>query len=284
MALGRRTWTPGPLRCCSCDRALDVRRQGDAANAGAAVLPDVPGAVCDACLAHVEGLAVADLRVPAAVHMLQTGDFEVRTADAAQFFLDLFGWEPAVVAAAALRLHADGKPRDAYHLLAAAASAAPSAARYLAVERAALLLLDGETGKAHDLLAATTEDDHPCWHLHHGALAHSVGRPDAAAGHWRRQVEIRPEEPLGWQTLGFYLLQERDDAAAAEAVYRQACTAFPRHQEFRAWLGEAIHRQGRPQEALAELEAARALEPIDQTFTDGLEQLIRQIRNREGTA
>jgi len=257
-----------------------VRRGADTADAGAAVLPHVPGAVCDACLPHVDGLAVAELRAEAAASLLQTADFETRTPEAAQFFLDLFGWVPVVVAAAALRLHADGKPHDAYALLDAAAAAGP--APFFRVEKAALLLLDGETGQAHDLLLATGPDDHPCWHLHRGTLAHAVGRPDAAAEHWRQQIATRPDQPLGWQTLGFYLLQQQGDLAAAEDLYRRACAEFPRHQEFRAWLGDALQRQGRAREALAELEAALALEQVDAEFAAGIEETVARLRTEQG--
>lgn len=270
-------WEPGAVRCCACERPLEVTRTGDAVSAGAGILPSVPGAVCDGCLAHADGLAVADLRAPAAVHILVAQEFERRTVTAVQALLDLYGWEPEVVSAGALRLHADGKARDAYRLLDAAAAAAADGGYYL-VEKAALLMLDGETGRAHDLLLETDADDHPRWHLVRGNLAHAVGRPDAAREHWREQVQANPEEPLGWQTLGWHLLHEQQDATAAAACFSGACGIFPQHQEFRAWFGEALYRQGRNAEALAELEQARALEPVDAEFSRGLDALLAEVR------
>jgi tetratricopeptide (TPR) repeat protein len=236
----RRQWQPGDLRCCSCDANLVVTRQADTVTAGAAILPGVPGAVCERCLPLVEGLAVQDLKAAAAATMLCEAPFEARTEPAVQFFLDLYGWQPDVVAGGAMRLHADGRPAAAYRLLDGAMAAAP--AGFYQVERAALLLLDGETGKAHDQLLATGPDDHPCWHLHRGTLAYSVGRADAACEHWRLQTEARPDHVAGWQTLAYYLLFQAGDVAAAAELLERATALFPDHPELGQWLAEARER------------------------------------------
>ncbi len=263
--------------CCGCGRPLAADRSGDAVTAGAGFLPAVPGAVCPTCVDLAEGPVLADLRAPAAAHILMAQEFERPTAQAVQAVLDLYAWDPDVVAAGARRLHADGKAGQARRLLEDAAAASDDPGFYL-VEQASLLLLDGQLGQAHDLLLETLPEDHPRWHLLRGNLAHAVGHADAAREHWREQVQASPEEPLGWQTLGFHLLHERDDPAAAAACFQGACGMFPRHQEFHTWLGEALWRQGRPQEALAALEQARGLEPVDAEFTRGLEALIAEVR------
>jgi tetratricopeptide (TPR) repeat protein len=243
MVLGRQTWQPGPLRCCGCERVLEAVHGPDTVSAGAGIVPQLPGAVCARCLPVTAGPVVADLKALAAAQMLQSLAFELRTDAAVQFFLDLFGWQRDVAASGALRLHADGKPGRAYDLLKAAASSGQAA--FFQVERAALLLLDGETGQAHELLLATGPQDHPCWHLHRGTLAYSVGRPEAALEHWRLQIASRPDQPLGWQTLGFYLLHEAGDLPAAVSHFAEAAAAFPDQPEFRAWLAEAEARLAR---------------------------------------
>lgn len=48
--------------------------------------------------------------------------------------------------------------------------------------------------------------------------------------------------------------------------------------EFRAWLGNALFRQERHQEALTELEASRFLDPIDEEFRDQVNGFIEQVR------
>ena len=237
VALGRTRPLPGLLYCCSCARGLETVRSADSASAGAGILPHVPGAVCQACLSLVEGPAVTDLKAAAAAQMLQSLDFEVRPEHAAQFFLDLFGWNAEVVASGAMRLHADGKSGLAYRFLQAALEA--TGLRWFMVEEATLRMLDGETGRAHDLLLATGPEDHPCWHLHRGTLAYSVGRPDAALEFWRQQVEARPDQLLGWQTLGFYLLHEKGEPQAAVRHFEQAGRHFPGHPEFLNLLEEA---------------------------------------------
>jgi tetratricopeptide (TPR) repeat protein len=237
MIRGRRHWEPGQLLCSGCDDPVSSSLADGAVTAGAAIMPGIPGVVCERCLLLAEGLAVQDLKALAAADMLLHNEFELRSEPAVQVFLDLFGWHPEVIACGAMRLHADGKPAAAYALLEAAAQAGPAA--YFQVERAALLLLDGETGRAHDLLLATGPGDHPCWHLHRGALAWSVGRPEAALEHWRLQVAERPDQIVGWQTLAHVLLQDPQQRAAAVDLLERACAAFPEHHEFAAWYEDA---------------------------------------------
>lgn len=240
MIFAGQRWQPEDLRCSGCDAHLTVQRREGTAAAGAGILPDIPGAVCESCLPLAAGPAITDLKAAAAAGLLQSLAFESRTEKAVQFFLDLFGWQREVVASGAMRLHADGKAPAAYRLLAAAAKADPQP--YYLVEEASLRLLDGETGRAHDLLLASGAQDHPCWHLHRGTLAFSVGRGDAALEHWRSQVAERPEEPLGWQTLGYHLLQDLGDLPAAIRHFQQAVERFPRHPEFADWLRQAQER------------------------------------------
>jgi tetratricopeptide (TPR) repeat protein len=240
MALGRHRWLPGPMRCCACERPLDIVRSDNACSAGHGLLLDVPGAVCERCLPTVAGPVVTDLKATAAARLLLSLEFEIRTDRAAQFFLDLFGWQGEVVAGGAMRLHADGKADLAYRLLRDAGQAGHE--HFFMVEEAALRLLDGQSGRAHELLLEAGPEDHPCWNLHHGTLAYSVGRPDAALEHWRRQVETQPDELLGWQTLGFFLLHERSDLRAAIRHFETACRRFPDHPEFSEQLEEARSR------------------------------------------
>jgi tetratricopeptide (TPR) repeat protein len=279
MRAARHAWQPRDPRCCDCGRRIDVVRRDGSVSAGAAIMPEFPGAVCDDCVVLAEGRLVNDFKAEAAVHFLHGAAFELKTVDAVQNYLDLYGWEPVIVAAGAMRLHADGKPRDAFALLKAARG--HGSAGFYDVERAALLLVEGETGQAHDLLAATTAADHPRWHHWNGVLAHSVGRPEAAVEHWRLQLETHPEDFESWLPLGFHLMQDRQDYAAAEDHFRRAVERHPRHQEFRAWLGDALLRQGRRDEALRELEAARDLEPVDPRFAQGIAALIASIEAGE---
>jgi tetratricopeptide (TPR) repeat protein len=274
-----RSWQTREPACCSCAGAVVVERAGDTIKVADGVMPNVPGAVCPACLPVVEGLVINDVRDHAASHLLRTASFELKTIDAVQVFLDLHGWSAPVVAAGAMRLHLDGHDGDAYALLRAAAAATPDLAGWYRVEEAGLRVLDGAVGQALDLLEASNPDDHPCWHLHHGLLARSLGRTDAAEAHWRDQVRAQPDEPLGWKLLAWHHLQESEDAGAAEALLSEACERFPEAMEFRAWLGHALYRQERRGEALRELEASRRLEASDPQLAADVDTLLARIRD-----
>ena len=248
-----------------------------ALTAGAGVMPNVPGVICERCAPVAQGPLAPMLMDNQTDGMLRSAAFELETPEAVQVFLNLWGWEPLVMAGAAMRLHLDGYDSDAHSLLEAAAKGNAKHARWFQVEQASLRTMDGSYGKALDLLNETGEKDHPCWNLHHGVLAQTLGRKEAALEHWLRQVEIEPEEPMGWKVLGWYYMQESQDYSAAEALMRRAVERFPEWMEFRAWLGGALHRLGRPDEALAELRAAQSLDPIDDEFVDQVAEFIQQI-------
>lgn len=274
----KRQWRRQPVTCCACGDPLEVVRHDLALVAGAGFMPNVPGAICERCLPVAEGPVVPMLLDDATDTMLRTAAFELETPDAVQVFLDHWGWQHLVISGAAMRLHLDGYGRDAHGLLEAAGRGNRGRKPWFMVEQASLRILDGEVGQALDLLEATGEGDHPCWNLHHGLLAQSIGRKEAALEHWRRQVEVEPEEPLGWKLLSWYYMQESEDFEAAEQLMRQACERFPRWMEFRAWLGNALYRQERHQEALTELEASRFLDPIDEEFREQVNEFIEQVR------
>jgi len=277
-----RHWQLQPVTCCSCGDELTVERQDLALVAGAGFMPNVPGAICERCLPVAEGPVAMMLLDDDADSMLRTAAFELETPDAVQVFLNHWGWEPLVIAGAAMRLHLDGYGSNAFALLAAAQSGAPAKANWFKVEEASLRIHDGEVGQALDLLEATSEQDHHCWNLHHGLLAQSLGRKDAALEHWRRQVEVEPEEPMGWKLLSWYYMQESEDFTAAEQLMRDACERFPKWMEFRAWLGNALYRQDRKTEALVELEASRFLDPIDEEFREQVSEFIALVQGELG--
>jgi len=280
MSLGRRTWSPNTLKCCDCGATLKVERTEKKVAVDAAFAPGIPGAICHQCFMHIDGLKVPDVETKDAVHLIQGQDYEIKTVDAIQAWLDFFGWNAPVAGACASRLHAENKSREAYDLLKAAREHTDPG--FIDNERAMLLLIDGETGQALDLLTSTTAADHPRWHLHNGILANSVGKIEAAAEHFKLQIKDHPNEILGWSALGFHYMQEMGDYPAAESTYRQACELFPTKQEFRAWLGDALLRMDRHREALTELESSLFLEPLDERFSAGVEDLIVQIRETLG--
>jgi tetratricopeptide (TPR) repeat protein len=239
---------------------------------------NLPGAICSRCMPVVEGLVVAEVRDQAAAHLLRSADFELPSVDAVQEFLSIHGWMPEIVAGGAMRLHMDGRTHDAYGLLDQAVQAVPERAGWFATEAAGLRVMDGDVGRALDLLETAGPDAHPCWHLHHGLLARSLGRKEAALDHWRVQVDEHPDEPLGWRALGWALIDADADANEVGTLMQEAAKHFPGTMEFRAWQGLAHYKQGDLSGGLAHLEASRDLEPLDPGFPDEVEQLVARVR------
>ena len=72
-----------------------------------------------------------------------------------------------------------------------------------------------------------------------------------------RATRLRKEEPLAWQNLGYAYLNVNNFTRSAQ-VYRQAIALNPRDAHSMAFLGEALKRQGRLRDALAEYQRAEA--------------------------
>jgi len=83
-----------------------------------------------------------------------------------------------------------------------------------------------------------------------GLVLNRNGRTDAAIEIYSRAARANPQDPSAHVNLGLIHLQQRGDAAAAEAEFRRALALSPDHIGAAANLGLALHDQGRYAEAL----------------------------------
>lgn len=100
-------------------------------------------------------------------------------------------------------------------------------------------------------------------------------KADEAIAHLRRCLEIRPEFPEAWSTLGRALLRLTRPGEALAAQERAVALA-PQNPEILGNLGNALKALNRPAEAVAVYERARALRPEmgDLAYNEGLARLL----------
>jgi len=93
-----------------------------------------------------------------------------------------------------------------------------------------------------------------------GMLAYDHGDMDAAIGHFRRAVELRPSYDEGFNNMGNALVREGRLADAVES-YRRALALNPGFPEAHNGLGSALAQQGNVPDAIEQYRQALALRP-----------------------
>ncbi len=92
-------------------------------------------------------------------------------------------------------------------------------------------------------------------HLHMGNLYAHLGRPEEAAGHWQRAVELNKSLSIAWRNLGLYAWAQENDLAKAAGFYRKAIDARPKDQTLYRDLAEILISQEKQPEAITLLES-----------------------------
>lgn len=108
-----------------------------------------------------------------------------------------------------------------------------------------LIELDASHGEGHRLL---------------GRALLTLKEPVEAEPHLRAATELLPEDPTAWTLLGQLHLQAGQPIDAESALRQAQATGRPSGIT-EAWLGQALHAQGRTEEALAQLDGALAAYP-----------------------
>jgi tetratricopeptide (TPR) repeat protein len=94
-----------------------------------------------------------------------------------------------------------------------------------------------------------------------GLALQLLGRSDEAIPTLEWAVRLAPEAPDRLHALGLAYEAAGRPASSIEPLYRRALAVQPRLAEVRLSLGRLLQREGRVDEAVAELERARAEEP-----------------------
>jgi tetratricopeptide (TPR) repeat protein len=104
---------------------------------------------------------------------------------------------------------------------------------------------------------------------------------DAAAREYRVALELCPDFADLRTKLG-HVLRERGDLAGAETEYRRAKDSKPSFVPARVFLGIALFAQGQRKEAIAEWEAALAIDPDNRLAKTSL-AMVRKLDADTGT-
>ena len=123
-----------------------------------------------------------------------------------------------------------------------------------------------EAVAAYDRALATLGDPARApWRLHYARAVAREGAGDRAGARadLGRALEIEPDEPRVLHRLGSAMIERGEPAGEALALIERAAEAAPEDAAVAGSLGLALHRLGRVAEAVAHLERAAALEPLD---------------------
>jgi predicted negative regulator of RcsB-dependent stress response len=93
-----------------------------------------------------------------------------------------------------------------------------------------------------------------------GDLLAKDGRPDAALETYRKSLDIRPDDPDTWYSIG-HVLRETHDLEAAGAAFARALELRPNDATAMYWLATNLMDQGRLADAEAMLEQVLQADP-----------------------
>jgi TolB-like protein len=113
---------------------------------------------------------------------------------------------------------------------------------------------DYETGRAEDRRATELDPDAPDVNIGHGVDAIAAGQPDLALGYFRKEVDRDPLNPQAWNNL---LIAQWDSGRIPDAVAtaKTVLELSPQYAGGHCVLGQLLLDQGKPAEALAEMQA-----------------------------
>ncbi|SVB27352.1 uncharacterized protein METZ01_LOCUS180206, partial [marine metagenome] len=131
------------------------------------------------------------------------------------------------------------------------------------LERAHSLGEEGNWELMADLLREHLSDfqDEPAVHCWLGVAEHELGLEGVAYERFKRAITLEPEDPYVLATAGNGIAAFDDEDA--ERVLRTAALTAPGLPLTRLMYGAYLSREGFHEQAQAELDAARALEPED---------------------
>lgn len=175
--------------------------------------------------------------------------------------------------AAALR--ARGRGAEAAAALAALGARHPEAAHVQIALGDALRAegRDAEAVAAYDRALAVHEDpSEASWGLHYARAVsrERMGDWDGARADLGRALEIAPDQPRVLHHLGAAMADRGEPLNEALGLIRRALEGAPENGAMAGSLGWTLYRMGRVEEAVAQLERAAVLDPLDARLNDHL--------------
>ena len=113
-----------------------------------------------------------------------------------------------------------------------------------------------------------------------GQVEERQERIDAAARSFREVLELRPDDALALNYLGYMLADAGRELESALALIERAVELEPNNGSFQDSLGWAQYRLGRFEEAVEALERARELTPRNATILDHLGDAYLAVGDR----
>ena len=129
---------------------------------------------------------------------------------------------------------------------------------------------------AYDRAIELTDEDNAQWFVHY-ARGISYERSDnweRAEADFRRALELRPNQPLVLNYLGYSLVEKKIKLDEALDLIERAVAAEPNSGYIVDSLGWVLYRLGRYEEAVVHMERAAELMPIDPVVNDHLGDVL----------
>ena len=182
------------------------------------------------------------------------------------------------------RFAAAGQFHDAADAYAAVLAVDPDrAAAHAGLGRALFRL--GHYAEALDAMTRATarQPDLPdavTLHRLMGQAAQQLGRAGEAAGHYDRALRLDPHDVPALDRLAMVRFGQRQFAAALD-LYGRLLEVNPDDAQTHANLGATLYHLGRPDDAIASLQRALALDPSLETARSSLERIQAAARQPE---
>jgi tetratricopeptide (TPR) repeat protein len=108
-----------------------------------------------------------------------------------------------------------------------------------------------------------------------GLVAARQARPGEAVAHLRKAIEVYPEGPAAYTTLGGVIVNQGSDYPGAIALLERAIVLNPLNDLARDYLGVAFLNQGNSEKAIQAFRDALAINPGLESAKQHLEVALR---------
>jgi tetratricopeptide (TPR) repeat protein len=278
------------IACIGCDRKLEILSIDDK------IIPldssrlsiNMPGIICPDCVDEIltglpdpPGLiCVKELSEEMTKNLLVQGGFILDFNIAVHSLIDFFPTRADIYDVAAVKLHQEGYPEEAYDVLEKGIKSCDNP-DLLRLEAATMTGIDGSPELGLEMLSEITNPDLQRFWVIKGNLLRKLGRWEEASKCWEHEMNKNPNDFFAWNNLGYYLLHIKKDFKKAQKHYENACDNFPDESRFHAYLGDSLFSQNHVNEALKNYYKALSIEGEDSEFAEQIKNMIDACNNKQ---